>query len=141
MNSKQFLILGGAVLVLVALLGMMGIIGPTAAESIFGSTWWFDPSENVAHLVLGVVAIIAAFVFPASMQKPLVIIVGLFALLVGLYSIAGPVFEGKEFLGAQLQNPTDTILHLGVGLWALLAGLMGKSDAPESMASSSMSSM
>lgn len=122
MNSKQFLILGGLVLALVAALGMLGIIGPTAEQSIFGANWWFDAAENWAHLVLGVVALIAAFVLPAGIQKPLVILVGLFALVVGIYSAA----VSTMLLGANLENPADTVLHIVVGLWALLAAMMGK---------------
>lgn len=121
MNSKQFLILGGLVLVLVAVLGMLGIIGPTSDQSIFGVTWWFDAAENWAHLVLGVVALIAAFVLPAGLQKPLVIAVGLLALVVGLYS----AFYSTSLLGANLESPADTVLHLAVGIWALLSAMKG----------------
>ena len=124
MNSKQFLILGGIVLVLVAILGMIGIIGPTADQSIFSGNWWFDSAENWAHLVLGVVALIAAFVLPAGLQKPLVILVGLLAVVVGLYS----AFVSTMLLGANLESPADTVLHLAVGIWALLAALMGKNS-------------
>lgn len=129
MNSKQFLILGGIVLVLVAVLGMVGVIGPTAEQSIFGSNWWFDAAENWAHLVLGIVALIAAFVLPANMQKPLVILVGLLALVVGVYSAA----VSTMLLGANLENPADTVLHIAVGLWALLAAMMGKEGASPAM--------
>ncbi len=122
MNPKQFLVLGGIVLVLVGVLGFLGVIGPTS-DSLFGAAWYFDNAENWAHLVIGIVALLAAWVFPASAQKPLVVIVGLFALFVGLYSVMGPVTEGSNFLGAQLQNPSDTILHFVVGIWALWAGL------------------
>ncbi|MBI4225454.1 MAG: hypothetical protein HY617_03960 [Candidatus Sungbacteria bacterium] len=125
MNSKQFLILGGLVLVLVAVLGMVGVIGPTAEQSIFGPNWWFDAGENWAHLVLGVVALLAAFVLPAGMQKPLVILVGLLALVVGVYSAA----VSTMLLGANLENPADTVLHIAVGLWALLAAMMGKESS------------
>jgi len=124
MNPKQFLILGGVVLVLVGVLGMAGIIGPTAADSVFGSTWWFDPAENIAHLVLGVVALIAAFVLPAGMQKVLVILVGLLALGVGVYNLMGSTM----LLGANLESPADTVLHLAVGIWAMLAAFLGKSS-------------
>lgn len=124
MNSKQFLILGGIVLVLVAIFGIIGIIGPTAEQSIFGANWWFDTAENWAHLVLGVVALIAAFILPANAQKPLVILVGLLALVVGLYS----AFYSTMLLGANLESPADTILHLAVGAWALLAAMMGKEN-------------
>ena len=83
MNPKQFLVLGGIVLVLVGVLGFLGVIGPTS-DSLFGAAWYFDNAENWAHLVIGIVALLAAWVFPASAQKPLVVIVGLFALFVGL---------------------------------------------------------
>lgn len=126
MNPKQFLTIGGAVLVLVAILGFVGVIGPTAEKSIFSSNWWFDNGENWAHLVLGVVGLIAAFAFPASLQKPLVLLLGVVGVLVGLYSLVYP----GNFLGANLENPADTVLHLAVGAWALFAALNKKAGHP-----------
>ena len=122
LSPQGFLKVGGAVLVVVALLGFVGVIGPTDA-SLFGSWWYFDNAENWAHLVLGVVALIAAFSLPASLNKNLVLVVGAVGVLVGLYSVFGPVPEGAALLGAMLQNPLDTLLHLVVGAWALVAGL------------------
>lgn len=118
MNPKQFLTIGGVVLVLVAILGFVGVIGPTADQSIFGSNWWFDSAENWAHLILGAVALIAASLIPGSIQKPLVVILGVVGVIVGLYSLFSPTFGS-----ANLENPADTILHLAVGGWALAAGL------------------
>ena len=118
LNPKQFLIIGGIVLVLIAVLGFFGIIGPTPDKSVFHSAWWFDNGENWAHLVLGVVGLISAFVLPAAGQKYLVILLGIVGVLVGLYSM----FISSSFLGANLENPADSILHLAVGLWALYAG-------------------
>lgn len=117
MNPKQFLLIGGIILVLVAILGFVGPIGPTKEASIFGSWWWFDSAENWAHLVLGVVGLIAAFVLPGNLQRPLVMLLGVIGVLVGLYSLLGYA----SFLGANLENPADSILHLVVGLWALWA--------------------
>ena len=129
MNPKQFLQIGGAVLVLVAVLGFVGVIGPTPERSIFGSAWYFDDGENWAHLILGIVGLIAAFVFPGNIQKPLVMLLGVVGILVGLYSLIGPVTEGKKLLGANLENPADTILHLAVGAWALWASMSKKGMA------------
>lgn len=131
MNPKQFLQIGGVVLVLVAILGFVGVVGPTAEQSVFGSAWVFDNAENWAHLVLGVVALLGSVIFPGSVQKPVVVLVGLLGLVVGVYSLFGPVYEGKMLLGAALQNPTDTVLHLVVGLWALCAAFCkgGKASA------------
>ena len=118
MNPKQFLQIGGAVLVLLGILGFVGVLGPTAEQSIFGDAWWFDNGENWAHLVLGVVGLLAAFTFPAASQKVLVMVLGVVGILVGLYSIFN-----QSFLGANLENPADTILHLAVGVWALYASM------------------
>ncbi len=120
MNPKSFLKIGGIVLVLVAILGFVGVIGPTADKSLFGASWWFDNAENWAHLVLGVVALLAAFFLPAASQKPLTMLVGIVAVLFGIYSIFSPMI-----FGANLENPADTILHLVIGAWALWSS-MGK---------------
>lgn len=128
MNPRQFLLVGGAALAIVGILGFVGVLGPTAGQSLFGETWWFDNPENWAHLVLGVVALVAAFVVPAGIQKPLVMILGIVGVLVGLYSL----FVGEAFFGANLENPADTILHVVVGVWALLASM--KKGAPKAEA-------
>ena len=131
MNPKQFLVIGGIILLLVGILGFVGILGPTASDSIFGATWYFDNAENWAHAVLGIVALLAAFVLPMNMHKPLVIAVGILALLFGVYSL----FGSRMIFGANLENPMDTILHLAIGILALWASMQ------KSMMSASGSSM
>jgi len=117
LTPKGFLTVGGAVLILVGLLGFWGVIGPTPEQSLFGSYWWFDNGENWAHLLLGVAGLLASFVLGMSMQKGLVMLLGWVGVLVGLYSL----LYGEYFLGANLENPADTLLHLVVGAWAILA--------------------
>jgi hypothetical protein len=116
-TSKGFLQIGGVILLLVGLLGYFGIlIGPTPAQSIVGEAWYFDNAENLAHTVLGVVGIAAAFVLGAGMQRTLVMILGVVGILVAAYNLISPTL-----LGAALQVPADTILHAVVGAWALYA--------------------
>jgi hypothetical protein len=116
-TPKGFLTYGGAILVLVGLLGMFGIlIGPTPEQSIFGSAWWFDNAENWAHLVLGVVGIAAAFVFPVGLQRMLALLLGIVGILVAVYNVFS-----TSLLGANLESPADLILHAVVGAWALYA--------------------
>lgn len=121
MNSKQFLMIGGIVLILVGILGFAGVIGPTGDDSLFGSAWWFDNGENWAHLVLGIVGVIASYALPGSGQKTLAMILGVVGLLIGLYSL----FGYNDLLGANLENPADSLLHLVVGGWALWASKKG----------------
>src|SRR3989304_5698268 len=99
-TAKGFLQIGGAVLLLVGILGYVGIIGPTAADSIFGDAWWFDNAENLAHTVLGVVGILASFVLPMGLQKTLVLLLGLVGILVAGYNLTS-----TTLLGANLENP------------------------------------
>lgn len=116
LTPKGFLQVGGIVLVVVGILGFF-LIGPTPEQSIFGGAWWFDAYENWAHLVIGVVALIATYsLSDAAMQKWLVGIVGIFALLAGISGFFSP-----NFLGANMENPLDNILHLVVGIWGLTA--------------------
>lgn len=116
-------------MVAVAILGFIGIIGPTSESSIFGGAWYFDNAENWAHLVLGVAGLVAAYVLPSMYQKWLVLLLGVVGVVVGLYSLFSPITAGNNLLGAQLQNPLDTILHLAVGGWALWAS-MRKEGSP-----------
>lgn len=125
MNPKQFLLIGGIVLVLVGILGFVGVLGPTTDASIFGSAWWFDNAENWAHLVLGIVALILAYATGPSLQRPVVMLLGVIGVLVGLYSF----FGYSMLLGANLENPLDSLLHLVVGIWALAASWKGSSMA------------
>ena len=117
-TPNGFLKVGGAVLVLVAILGFVGVIGPTADDSIFGAAWYFDGAENWAHLILGVVGLIAAFTLNADMQKYLVLVLGVVGVLVAVYNIFSTTLGS-----ANLESPADLILHLVVGAWALYASL------------------
>jgi hypothetical protein len=128
MNPKQFLVIGGIVLVLVGILGFVGVIGPTADQSIFKEMWWFDNTENWAHTILGIVALIAAFVFPARTHKPLVIVVGLVGVLFGVINLFT-----EQVGSANLEQHADTILHFVVGIWALVAAFKGGSSSSDTM--------
>lgn len=114
MNPKQFLTIVGAVLVLVGVLGFVGVLGPTENQSVFGSLWWFDTGENVAHTVLGLVALGAAFVLDAKMQRMLTMVFAVVTVFFGLYGFV----SANAFGLANLESPLDNILHLGIGAWA-----------------------
>ena len=118
LNPKGFLTYGGIILLLVGILGYVGVIGPTPESSLFGATWWFDNAENLAHTVLGVVGLLAAFVLPAGLQKTLVMLLGVVGVLVAAYNVFS-----TSLLGANLESPADLILHAVVGVWALYASM------------------
>jgi formate hydrogenlyase subunit 3/multisubunit Na+/H+ antiporter MnhD subunit len=118
-----FLKVGGAVLLL---LGIVGYIGVTNNVNFFN----LDAGENLAHSVLGIVALgFGFFVKDQNVNKWLVVIVGVVALIFGVLGfflangdfMAGH-FAHPNFFGlANLENPADNLLHLVVGIVALLA--------------------
>lgn len=130
MNPKQFLLIGGAVLAVVGLIGFLDVIGPTPDQSIFGQRWWFDNGENGAHLLLGVVALVAAYVLKGELQKWLVLVVGVVGILIGLWGSLVSGADVPNFYGANLENPADNLLHLAVGAWAIWAYLRARKEMP-----------
>lgn len=125
MNPKQFLTIGGAILVLLGIVGLLGVFNQTATP-----WFWLDTGENVAHLFLGAVALAAVFVpglnsALAPYYKPIVILVGIIALFFGVYGfvVAGAAAPNTFGL-TNLESPADNLLHLIVGVWALAAALL-----------------
>jgi len=129
MNPRQFLLIGGIVLLFLGISGYF-ILGPNPESSLLGSFFWLDGAENIAHLLFGAVALLAYFLLKdAGMQKILVILVGLVALVVtvlGFMSMSNPI---PNVGVANLESPADNILHLVVALWAFGAVFMGKGSS------------
>ena len=133
MNPRQFLLLGGIIFVTLAVLGVVGL-GPTITDSALGETFWLDNGENVAHLVLGVVALLAYFLLKdEQLTKWLVILVGVIALLAAVlgFLYSGDT-SGANFFGVANLEMADNLLHLVVGIWALWAAFMDKKSTPVS---------
>ncbi|HEY3116655.1 MAG TPA: hypothetical protein VGK54_07940 [Chloroflexota bacterium] len=124
MNPKQFLTLGGAILVLLALVGFTGVLNEKSTPF-----FWLDAGENWGHLGLGAVALAAVFVpglnsLLAPIYRQIVVLVGVVGVFFAIYGFAvagGPPLNG--FGVANLENPSDNVLHLVVGAWALWAAL------------------
>lgn len=134
LNPRGFLLAGGIILVLVAVLGYMGLIGPTPEQSLFGSLWYFTDLENLAHLVFGVVALAAYYLLKDEMlTKWLVILVGVVAALAVVvgFMVGGNASPNATLAGipGNLENPMDTVLHIVVAVWAFYAGLVGSKKA------------
>lgn len=125
MNPKQFLTIGGVILLL---LGVLGLILP--GGEILGKSWYLTSGENVAHLFLGLVALAAVFApglkdLLSPYYKPIVILVGIVALFFGVYGFVVANEPPLNTFGlANLETPYDNILHLVVGVWALAAAMM-----------------
>ena len=120
MNPKQFVLIGGIVLLALGIVGFLGVFNDTK------SAFYLDQGENVAHTGLGIIAIAAAFLISdAMLQKWLVAVVGITALFFAVYGfmVAGNT-PPNTFGVSNLESPADDILHLVVGIWALAAAFL-----------------
>lgn len=117
MNPKTFLLYGGALLLVLTVLGLVGVLGPTPERSLLGENLWFDGPQNWIHLLLGVLALVGAFALSADMRRNLTL---LFAVIAFLFALYGLFTDGLLF-GANLETPLDDILHLVLAVWAFLS--------------------
>ena len=120
MSPKQFLQLGGVILVL---FGLLGVFMPVVAGGLLN----FTDYENYTHLLLGIVALVLA-VLPGvgELKKWVVVLVGLVALYFGVIGFTLPSTVPNFYGVAHLDNPVDNIIHLVVGVWALVAAFAHK---------------
>ena len=122
MNPKQFLQIGGAILVLLA---VIGFLKPDLAGDLLN----FDSAENWAHLVLGVVAIVLAPLAIGDLKKWVVVLVGVIGIATAVLGFMARGNPSPNFYGvANLENPVDNVLHLVVGVWALWAAFNKQSS-------------
>ena len=132
LSVNYFLAVGGTTLLALGVLGLITWSGGILKEN---SVFYLDDGENVAHIVLGAVALLLVGTMRSQTQllKWVVVLVGLVALFFGIYgfSVAGKDIPNTFGL-ANLENPLDNLLHLVVGAWALLAAFWGRS-APAAM--------
>jgi len=134
-SSTAFLRYGGGVLLLVGLVGFIGILNSVDFFSL-------DAGENIAHVGLGIVGLAAGFgLKDARVHRGLTAVVGITALIFGLLgwflpaggALVNGAFAKPNFLGlANLESPSDNLLHLFVAAWAIWA-MMGDSKVAAMM--------
>ena len=116
---------------------MLGIVGYAGVFSDTKSAFYLDNGENIAHTVLGVVAIGASFLLKdATLQKWLVAIVGVTALAATVVGFLVAGNTAPNLSVTNLESPADDVLHLVVGIWALVVAFrpMGASAMSTSKA-------
>ena len=132
LRPTNVLKVGGAVLVL---LGLIGLAGITSGWDFFN----LDMGENVGHIALGVVGLAVAFgTSDERIHRGLVIVLAVTGLAFGIGGFLLPsggalvngAFKTPNFFGlANLEDPSDNILHLVVGLWCAASVLTSRAPA------------
>lgn len=120
LRPTNVLRLGGAVLLL---LGIVGATGITSSWEFFN----LDLGENVAHIGLGIVGLAVGYgIKDERIHRGLVAVLAVTGLafgLLGFFLPAGSFTHGNFFGLANLENPSDDVLHLVVGIWTAASAL------------------
>lgn len=129
---RLFLTVGGAVLLLLGVVGYLNVFTESSTPA-----FWLDNGENLAHTFLGVVALAAVFLpglntALAPYYRAIVGLVGVIALFFAVYGFlqpTGTALHPNTFGISNLENPSDNLLHLVVGLVAFAAVFMKSEEA------------
>jgi len=114
-SPKKFLQIGGVILLILGVLGFL-VERPLGNDLII-----FTPGENYAHVVLGIVALILAPAPLGELKRWVVALVGIVALY---FAVAGFLVRGvppMNYYGVANLELVDDVIHLVVGVWALVA--------------------
>ncbi len=116
MRSKQFLMAFGVALVVLALLGFSDVLKQN-------DVLMFNRNENITHLIVGAVALVAYYFANTNIQKNLVLLVGVVALYFGVHGLfLSPTKELNYFDVANLEY-LQSVLYLALGVWGLKVGM------------------
>lgn len=132
LRPTNVLKVGGTVLLL---LGLIGLAGITSTWDVFN----LDTGENVAHIALGIVGLGVGFgTSDERIHRLLVIVLAITGLATGIGGFLLPsggallngAFKTPNFFGlANLESPSDDVLHLVVGIWCAASAFMGRAPA------------
>ena len=96
LTPKGFLLYGGVILLVLGIGGyVLQIIFPPQGMFI-GDVLYLDSFENIAHTVLGIVALAAYYALSADLQKWLVALVGAFGIVVAILGVLASAHSSRS---------------------------------------------
>jgi len=113
---KYLLTIGGYIVALLGFFGLVHILGPSANNSIFGSSFYFDTAGAWSYLVFGVLGAIVGYAWNQTWLRWIVGIVGAYVLVLG---IVGLFMSSGVFLGMHWAL-ANAIFNIVIGIWAVL---------------------
>ena len=122
-NTQRFLLYSGLFLLSLVILGYIGL-GPTASASALGAHLYFDPAENLLHLIFGLLALVGAKLLKSDRSlrilSGLLGAVALIAVVVGILNYQMPAPN----LGLLNMEWLDDVIHAILALWGFWVAFM-----------------
>jgi hypothetical protein len=116
-RPRQFLLLGGTVLVIIGLAGAAGLLGAISRASVFNPRYWI----NWVHLMFGIVVLAIAFAGSRTLQNAITLVAGIMGSTLGLSGLLFGSYAANRYNMPELADPSDHLAHLTVGVLALWA--------------------
>jgi len=116
-HPRQFLLLGGTLLVILGLAGAAGLLGSISQASLFNPPYWI----NWFHLTFGIVVLAIAFAGGRTLQSAMTLAAGGLGSTLGLSGLLFGSYAAKRYNMPDLADPSDHFGHLTVGVLALWA--------------------
>ncbi len=113
----------GMVLIASAFLGYLAL-GITPDGSLLSKWLYFDANQNLLHVVIGVIALVAARKGSLVICRYASAIIGVLAIVAAAYSIYRYDFPSPNALIINIETPLETVFYLALGLWSLWVVLM-----------------
>lgn len=128
MCPSEFVKIGSGTFLFLGLLGIVHVLGPTEAGSIFGTVWWLDWTEICVFLLIGAV-LFCTVRSSVCVERPCVLEIGWFLLFLSVWSLFF-----NHFFTIHFERPVEPLFFFLMGIWAHMSGLCSeqgeKSDAP-----------
>jgi hypothetical protein len=116
-SPRQFLLLGGTVLVIIWLTGAAGLLGSISRASLFNPPYWI----NWVHLTFGFVVLAIAFAGGRTLQNAITLLAGIMGSTLGFSGLLFGSYAANRYNMPELADPSDHLAHLTVGALALWA--------------------
>jgi hypothetical protein len=123
LNTQRFLRYSGWFFLVLTFISYIGL-GPTPSDSLFGQAFYLDAGENIAHLLLGVAALLVLRF--TKTDRWLRIWSGIFGVLLLIAAVVGFLNQSAVAPNVGLANfeLTDNLIHLVGALWGFWVAFM-----------------
>lgn len=123
MQYKKFLKIISAAFLASGVVGLT-VLGPTPNSSVLGSHLYFDQIQSIIHLLLAAITFGAYHLRNEDVQRYITAGIGVLAITITVFSFYRLSAPSPNAYVANIEPPLESLIYLGIGLWALWVVLM-----------------
>jgi hypothetical protein len=117
LRPRQFLFLGGTVLVIIGLAGVTDLLASISQASLFNPPYWI----NWVHLTFGIVVLAVGLAGTRTLQNTFTLAAAILGSTLGVSGLLLGSYVANRYNMRELADPSEHLAHLTVGVLALWA--------------------